>query len=306
VRASSHLTTTTMNFAQQEQLLMIDRLTESVVAGKKTISTIASTVSPKYAQLVQERLDARGYSADSSDGLSPQQFHAKIQKMQREYFLNRSAQGIQTQRVSQQDHNFIVDSIFNSVHAGTKPAVRPMLEAYGKEHSRATAWAKRAAVQKHSKKLGKTIAIKKDHPVLQDLKEGRMLSPTHKSTLQNATYSGFAELLFSGSQSVRSQRELQKRMDTLEAELAVVRADAARANTRLDESEQWKADAVELYGAGKSYADIADIVGKGKSTVNDYIRSLISAGKVPKRPARNCPVLDDRPAPDDSRTNSLP
>jgi hypothetical protein len=295
-----------MNFAQQEQLLILDRLTESVIARKETISTIARTFGPTFAELVQKRLDARGHSADSTDGLSPQQFHAKIQRMHREYFQNRSAQGIQTQRVSQQDHNFIVDSIFDSVHAGTKPTVRPMLEAYGKEHSRPPTWAKRAAVQMHAKKLAKTIAAKKNHPVLQDLKEGRMLSQTHKSTLQNATYSGFAELLFSGSQSVRIQRALQKRMDTLEAELAVVRADAARANTRLDESEQWKADAVELYGAGKSYADIADIVGKGKSTVNDYIRSLISAGKVPKRPARNCPILDGRPAPDDSRTNSLP
>jgi hypothetical protein len=275
----------TMNFAQQEQLRMIDNFTESVKAGRETISSIASTYGPRYAELVQERLDAQGYKSVSTDGLSPQQFHAKIQRMQKEYYCNRSAQGIKTQRVSQHDHNCIVDSIFDSVHAGTKPAVRPMLEAYGKEHNRAPEWAKRAALQTHSKKIAKTLAAKKDHPVLQDLKEGRMLSQTHKSTLQHATYSGLAELLFSGSQTVRGQRDLRQRMDTLEAELAVVQADAARANTRLDEADQWKADAVELYLVGKSYADIAETVGKGKSTVNDYIRSLISAAKLSKRPA---------------------
>lgn len=233
-----------------------------------------------YAEAVK-----RLKSEPSFENMTPQQFHAKQEAERREFYSKRTAQGNKAQRVSQQDHNYIVDRIFDSVHAGTKPAVRPMLEAYGKEHNRASEWAKRAAVQTHSKKIAKTLAAKKDHPVLQDLKEGHMLSQTHKSTLQNATYSGLAELLFSGSQTVRSQRDLRQRMDALEAELAVVRADAARANTRLDEADQWKADAVKLYLAEKSFAEIADRVGKGKSTVNDYIRSLISAGKLSKRPA---------------------
>lgn len=222
-------------------------------------------------------------SEPGPESMTPQQFHAKQEAERREFYRKRTAQGNKAQRVSQQDHNYIVDSIFDSVHAGTKPAVRPMLEAYGKEHNRAPEWANRVAAQTHSKKIAKTLAGKKDHPVLQDLKEGRMLSQTHKSTLQNATYSGFAELLFSGSQNVRNQRDLRQRMDALEAELAVVRAKAARANTRLNEADQWKANAVELYIAGKSFAEIANKVGKGKSTVNDYIRSIIRAGKLEAR-----------------------
>ena len=221
--------------------------------------------------------------------MTPQQFHAKQEAERREFYRKRTTQGNSPQRVSQQDHNRISDFIFNEVDAGKKPAVRPMLEAYGKEHNRAPEWAKCAAVQTHSKKIAKTLAARKDHPVLQDLKEGRMLSQTHKSTLQNATYSGFAELLFSGSQNVRSQRALQAEVHELRTHVTAVEAEAARANTRLNESEQWKADAVELYLAGKSYGDIAALVHKGKSTVNDYIRSLISAGKLPKRPARNLP-----------------
>lgn len=280
----------TMNFAQQEKLRMLDNFTESVKSGKESLSSVAKMLGETFANAVKERLDAQGHkaasaaasaiSAISTDGLSSQQFYALIQRMQRDYFSNQSTQGNRPQQVSQQDHNCIVDNIFDSVNAGTKPAVRPMLEAYAREHNRAPEWAERAAAQTHPKKMGKTLAAKKDHPVLQNLKDGSMLSQTHKSTLQNATYSGLAELLFSGSQNVRSQRALQAEVHELRTRMTAVEAEAARANTRLDESEQWRAEAEEMYRAGASYGCITKATTKGKTTVYEHIQAAIKAGRL--------------------------
>ena len=218
-------------------------------------------------------------SEPSPESMTPQQFHAKQVAERREYFRNRSTQGIQAQRVSRRDHNYIVDRIFNSVHAGTRPAVRPMLEAYGKEHNRAPEWAERVAAQTHAKKMGKTLAAKKDHPVLQDLKGGNMLSQTHKSTLQNATYSGLATLLFSGSQNVREKRALQQRMDALEAELAAIRAEAARANARLDlkdSGQDWKerARAILAVEPNISKRELARRVDKDEKSIRKYLQDI--------------------------------
>jgi hypothetical protein len=106
-----------------------------------------------------------------------------------------------------------------------------------------------------------------------------MLSQTHKSTLQNATYSGLAELLFSGSQNVRSQRDLRQRMDALEAELAVVRADAIRANTRLDikdSGKDWKELARAILAAEPNISkrELGRRVVKSDTAIRKYLSEL--------------------------------
>jgi DNA-binding NarL/FixJ family response regulator len=106
-----------------------------------------------------------------------------------------------------------------------------------------------------------------------------MLTQTHKSALQNATYSGLAALLFSGSQTVRSQRQIRQRMEALEAELAAVKAEATRANARLDikdAGKDWKEQARAIRAAEPAIAnrELARRVGVSESTVRKYMTSL--------------------------------
>lgn len=266
-----------MTPAQQDRLSILENLTNAVKEGKESISSISRKMGQQWANAVEESLTARGHR--SIGNMTPQQFFAKQEAEKREFFRNRTAKGDKSQRVSQQDHDYIIGGIFDSVDAGTKPAVRPMLEAYGREQRRSPEWAVHVAGHKHSRKMGKTLAAYKNHPVLQDLKEGCMLSQTHKSMLRNSTYSGFAELLFSGTQSVRRQRAIQQRMDALEAELAAVRAEAARANARLDLKDQgkdWK-EAVRIILAaepGIPKRELARRVGMSEGSIRIYMKSL--------------------------------
>lgn len=207
-----------------------------------------------------------------------QQFFAKQKAEKLAFFRNRTSKGIRSQRASQQDHDHIVNSILSIVNEGNKPAVPTLLEAYGTKNNRDPEWAKRVATQAHNKKMNKTFQTNKDHPVIQDLKDGRMFTQTHRGALLRSTYSGLAELLFSGSQIVRIQRLIRQQLDEMQEELAIVKIEVARANARLDDIEQWKNDAVVLYNSGKSLRNIAEKVGKAKSTVADYLNTLIKAG----------------------------
>lgn len=264
---------------------MIESFARSVRSGKETPDTLVARLGTKLADEVQAMLKVQGAKQNPLD-LTTAQFAAKQAAEKRAFFQRRAANGHKAHKASQQDHNSIVGSIFASVDAGNKPAVPNILRAYGEEQNRPPEWAARVATQKRPKRMGKTITAFSAHAVIQDLREGRMFTQTHRSTLQNSTYSGLAELLFSGSQSTREKRAMKDRIATLEARVFAVEAETARAHARIDESEQWKTDAVELYCAGESYAAIAGKVGMGKTTVYDHMHALIRAGRLEARPTR--------------------
>lgn len=227
-----------------------------------------------YAEAVK-RLQDRPNPPD----LSTAQFHAKQAAEKRAFFQRRAANGQKAHKASQQDHNCIVSSIFATIDAGNKPAVPSILRTYGEEQNRPPEWAERVATQKRPKRMGKTLAAYSEHSVIQELKEGRMFTQTHKSALQNSTYSGLAELLFSGSQSVREKRAMQKRVDAMEAELASVRAEAARANARLDlkdAGKDWKeaARAILQTQPNLSNRALAARVGKNEKSIRNYLKEI--------------------------------
>jgi hypothetical protein len=151
---------------QEQRQRQIAAYAELVRRGQMEVAGIHST----YRDAVRE------YLTRNSE-MTPQQFHAKQEAERRKFYLSRATQGHKAQRVSQHDHDFIVGSIFGSVDSGAKPAVRPMLEAYSEERGYSPEWAKRVSVQTHPKKMGTTLAAKKDHPVLKDLKEGHLSDP---------------------------------------------------------------------------------------------------------------------------------
>ncbi|MFP3754148.1 hypothetical protein SB751_09660 [Cupriavidus sp. SIMBA_020] len=224
-----------------------------------------------------KREEVRIYIAGTQ--MTPQRFHARQNAERRRFFSERGASGFQYYRATQKDHDYIFGTILDTVDAGDKPTVKPMLREYGEQQGYAPEWAERVAVNRHPKRIAKSLKAQQHHPVIQDLKGGHMFTQTHQSALKKATYSGLAELLFSGSQITREKRAMQARMDALEARLAAAEADVARANARLDAKDaglDWKEKARAIFAAEPciSKREVARRVGMHESTVRKYLSSL--------------------------------
>jgi len=245
----------------------IAALGKLVQAGQIAVSDLSS----RNREVVQKYL--------AGSRATPARFYAKQDAEKAQFFRELRAQGVEFHRVSQNDHDFIFDSILTTVDAGAKPAVKPMLREYGERQGYAPEWAERVATRTYPKRVRKSLKAKQNHPVIRDLKDGHMLTQTHQSALKNSTYSGLAALLFSGSQSTREKRAMQARMDALEARLAAAEADAARANARLDIKDaglDWKERARAILAAesGISKRELARRVGVHESTVRKYLAEI--------------------------------
>lgn len=249
--------------ARAKEITALGRL---VQAGSISIDSISPS----------KQADVRKYLAG---GMTPQRFHAKQNAERMKFFRELSAQGFKAHRASQKDHEFIFGSILNTVDAGAKPAVKPLLREYAEQQGYAPEWAERIATRTQPKKVGRSLRAEQHHPVIRDLKGVHMFTQTHQSALKNATYSGLAELLFSGSQFAREKQAMRDRMAALEARLAVAEADAARANARLDIKDaglDWKEKARSILAAepGISKRELAERVGKSHTAVNKYISEM--------------------------------
>lgn len=248
-----------------EQAKAIAALAKLVQAGTISLDGIAPA----------KREGVRQHLASGPQGMTPQGFHAQQGRDRTKFFRELKAQGFKVHRASQQDHDYIFDSILDTVDAGTKPVVKPLLREYAEQQGYAPEWAERVAAKTQPRKMGRSLKAATNHPVVQDLKEGRMLTQTHRAMLRSATYSGLAELLFSGSQSTREKRAIQARLDALEAELVHVREQAGRANARLDLMDaglDWKEKARTILTAepGISGRALARRVGKTEGAVRKY------------------------------------
>ena len=257
--------------AAAEQDKAITSLAKLVQAGTISIDGIA----PSKREAVRAQL------ATSQQGMTPQGFHAQQSRERAKFFRELKAQGFKVHRASQQDHDYIFGSILDTVDTGTKPAVKPLLREYAEQRGYAPEWAERVAAKTQPRKMGKSLSAATNHPVVQDLKEGHMLTQTHRAMLRSATYSGLAELLFSGSQSTREKRAIRARLDALEAELAQVREQAGRANARLDLMDaglDWKEKARAILAAESSVSgrELARRVGKTEGAVRKYRAQLAS------------------------------
>lgn len=251
--------------AASESAKAIASLAKLVQSGTISIDGIAPAKQAAVRQLL----------ADAARGLSPRRFHAQQNAERNKFFRELAAQGFKVHRASQQDHDFIFDSILDTVDAGVKPAVKPLLRDYAEQQGYAPEWAERVATKTQPKKMRKSLKGKQRHAVIEDLKEGRMFTQTHQSTLTHATYSGLAELLFSGSQSTREKQDMRDRLAALEAKLAVVEAEADRANARLNLMNaglDWKETARAVLAAepGISKSELARRVGKSEGLVRKY------------------------------------
>lgn len=230
----------------------------------------AKTVAKRYGDATQceaaKRLE--------KEAPSLKQFMARQAAEKREFFKSRTRLGLKTQRATQQDHHAVIAYIFQAVGSDEKPNVFSWLRTHGANNGHPPEWAKCVARHTHSKRMKVSLGTLQDHPVINDLRDGHLFTQTHKGVLIRATYSGFAALLFSNSQIVREHRVMKDQKKELEASLVVARLEIAKANARLELSESWKSEAIAMRRNGVSCRKIADQLGKPKSTVNDYLRSL--------------------------------
>lgn len=217
--------------------------------------------------------------------ISPQQFHSKQEKERREYFRNRTIEGKPALRVNQQDHNTIIQLIFESINSGTKPNIRSILENRAKQQHYDPLWAKKVTGHMHKKKMRETLELYKDNELMHDLRSEGLLSQTYKSALLKSTYSGFTDMLFSGTQLIRKKRALQQENDDMNSQLKILKAEVTKMNAQIDKSENWKLIAREMYNDGESYNAIKNKTGKSKTTVHDYIKRLIKENVLANR---NC------------------
>lgn len=236
---------------------------------------IASALGSKACDEALKRIQAKPVTS-----LTPQQFYAKQSEEKRAFFRDRPPEAERPHQVSKADHCAIVASILNSVQAGEKPCVLTILKEHGARFNRTEDWAMRVRTHRHSKRMTATLKEHKNHPVLQDLRSGGMLSQTHKGTLIGSTFSGFSELLFASSQLVRKNKHLEQQLTQRQEELRQQQI----ATARLQPTANWKDEAVKLYNnTSQSIRCIAEKVGKSKSTVDDHIQSCIKTGSILRR-----------------------
>ncbi|TAN11892.1 MAG: hypothetical protein EPN34_06115 [Burkholderiaceae bacterium] len=250
---------------------------------------IAAMVAGAAKAIQAGKLDLENFSPSMQNAIkkytarnlavTPQQFHAKQHHELAKFFRELRARGFKVYRTTQRDHDYIFGSIPHIVDSGTRPAVKPMLREYAEQQGYPPEWAERVATKSQPKKMGRSLKTKQAHPVIRDLKEGHMFTQTHQAALKQATYSGIAELLFSGSQSAREKRAMNARMAALETELATVKAAAHRANTRLnimDAGLDWKEKVRSILAMEPSISkrELARRVGKSESAVRKYWTAL--------------------------------
>ena len=261
----------------------INAAADQAEAQAKEIASLAKLVRsgaiPITSLAAAKQEAIRQYLSSGSRGMTPQRFHAQQNTERMKFFRELKAQGFKVHRASQQDHDFIFGSILNTVDAGVKPSVKPLLREYAEQQGYEPEWAERVATKNQPKKTARSLRSKQLHPVIQDLKKGHMLTQTHQSTLKNATYSGLAELLFSGSQSTREKQDMRDRLAALEAKLAVVEAEADRANTRLnlmDAGLDWKEKARAVLAAEPTISkrELARRVGQSEGSIRKYWKHL--------------------------------
>lgn len=251
--------------AEQEQYVITRA--KLVQAGKIPLESCF----PKYQQAIRDHI-----SRHKAGGMTPQQFHAKQAAELKKFNQDRATQGFLAQRLTQRDHDCIFTSILGTVDAGLKPAVRPMLRKYGQGQGYAQEWADKVATYKQPKRMRKSLAKNSRHPVIRDLKEEGMFSQTHKAALQNSTYSGLAELLFSGSQSARRLSALEAKDREKDARIAALEKQVSATKNReaLEDAgaTTTKAKVLALRARGLGRAEIARTLDMKLATVNYHLR----------------------------------
>lgn len=279
--------------ATLQHIATIEGLARSVQRGTETFDTILRSMgggmtAQKYVEAVKETLSSWGSTAHPA---AVSRSLAMRQKRERESLAAEQAKewvaaGYEAYRPKQEVYTTIVRIHLDGCESEIYPsATKTVRDVVGEK-------AEKLLGRTNKKYLRKAFGDNKEHPAMQRIKSiadnsavVAAASGTVSTCLGALANTHKVARMFEVERKDRvyEQEQQRERTNALIVELAEVRkeviqarADAARANARLDTEEQWKSDAVNLYRAGFSFSAISKAVGKGKSTVNDYIRRLSS------------------------------
>lgn len=279
--------------AALQHAAMVDRLARSVNLGTETLDGVSrmmggGLIGQKYVEAVKEQLTSWGLTAHPA---AVNRALAMRQKRERESLAAVQAKewvsvGYEAYRPKQEIFTMIVRVHLDGCESETYPsAMKTVRDVVGEK-------AEKLLARTNKKYLRKAFGDNKEHPAMRRIKSiadnsavVAAASGTVSTCLGTLANTHRIALMIEAQRKERvyEQEQMRIRVGALIVELAEVReeamlarAEAARANARLDAVEQWKRDAEVLHSEGHSFATIANLVGKGKSTVHDHIRRVIS------------------------------
>ena len=253
---------------------MIDRLTESVMAGRQTLSNIAGTLGQKYAEIIQERLNALGHAGNSRS--ETRRIIMQSQRAQRE---NRAATmqeliaaGFKPYNPKQEVFTAVVRKHLDGCDDETYPSAR----------STATA----VVGDKSSKLLGKSHSKKQLSRALRDNKEHPAMQLIHSVCDNSALVATVSGSVSNCLGTLTNNHKVARRLERIEQEQERARRSEKQLQARIaslearrnleDEGKDWRTEASRLLAAQPSMSQraLAREVGVSQTAMRKYLLSL--------------------------------
>lgn len=252
---------------------MLDRLTEAVIAGKDTVGNIANTMGSRYAEIIQERLNALGHAGNKCGEV--RRIIMQGQRAQKEasaaLIQELRAAGCELYSPGQGDYTAVVRVHLDGCESGEYPTATKTAQAIvGDKATKLLAKANR-------KRLRKAFQQNNEHPGMRRI--SAIADNSAVVAAASVSVSTCLGTLANSRKVARMLDEQRRRTEALEAELAAVRTEAAQANARLDLKDQgtdWKETARAVLAAerGVSNRELARRVGRDEKSIRKYLRDI--------------------------------
>jgi hypothetical protein len=265
-------------YATQERQASIDSFARSVQAGKESLNSIAATMGggtrgQQWADQVKARLAEWGVTASPTAVI--RRIIMQRQRSQREasavLMQELIAAGFAPYNPKQEVYAAVVRVHLDGCESGIYPTARESAQAVAGDK------AQKLLAKTNKKRLHKALQENKEHPGMR-----RISTVVNNSTVVAAVSGSVSTCLGALTNThkiARMMGEQRERTEALEAELAAVKAEAARANARLDMKDQgkdWKemARAILAVEPNIPKRELARRVHIHESTVRKYLTDL--------------------------------
>jgi hypothetical protein len=262
-----------LNFVQQQRLIMIDALTQSVIQSKETISNIARTFGSNYAEIIQGRLNALGHTgncAAEKRGVIMRQKRER-NELAAEHAKERTSVGMLAYSPKQEVFTTVVREHLDGCESGDYPTATKTAQAVVGDKST------KLLAKTGKKNLSQAFADNKEHPGMKRIKN--LVSNSTITAASSGTVSTCLGALVDAHKLARVMDEQQRRTQVLETRLAIAEAAATLANTRLDikdSGRDWKeaARAIRAVEPGITNTALGNRVGKSEGAIRKYLTSM--------------------------------
>lgn len=199
-------------------------------------------------------------------------------EVERVFYAGLAAAGYSFQRVSQEDHRTIILRLMEELNLGNKPDPKEILESYRIEIGKPAVWVTKVFRRRFEKYLRELLPELMDHTAFQLMKEHNMLDQTQRANLIASTFTGFTNHVYKSSQIARDVARLKELAVIDRKEKEELRARIAALEARMTLVEGWKATAIQMHEAGRTYGEIAEKTGEQRGTVIKFIQRRKLAG----------------------------